>query len=82
MLILIFLALLVIIALLAPWLISAFAALFAVVATLFLFGAALTGGVIACKSYARDIDRQQARMEKRVKKITDAANKANSQKGC
>lgn len=81
MLILIFLGLLVIIALLAPWLISAFAALFALVATLFLFGVFLTGGVIACKSYSSNPCRQQARMEKRIKKITDAANKANSQKG-
>lgn len=77
--ILIFLGLLVIIVFLAPWLLSAFATLFALGATLILFGVVLACGVIAWKSFTSDLEWQQARMEKRIKKITDAANKANSQ---
>ena len=82
--VLIFLALLVLIVILAPWLLGVFAALFAlwgviVIPIAICSAVALVVGIWWI-DYNGNFDRQQRRLDKRIKKITDAANRANSQK--
>jgi len=80
--ILIFLALLVIIVLLAPWMLGVLAAVFvaggAAFAVVFVIGAVVLALGVAWITYFSNPARQQARLERRIKKITDAANRANS----
>ncbi|MFG0924702.1 hypothetical protein ACF8SB_03180 [Pseudomonas sp. CJQ_8] len=78
---LILLALLVIIVLIAPWMIAIIAAVVVAGGAAFaIFGiaAALVLGATALwLRHAYDPVKQQERLEKRAKKLTDAANRAN-----
>lgn len=78
---LILLALLVIIVLLAPWVLGILATVFVaggVAFAVFCVGAALLFGVVTLVlRHAYDPVKQQERLEKRAKKLTDAANRAN-----
>lgn len=82
--VLIFLALLVIIVLLAPWLLGVFAAIFAVWGVIVIPVAICSAVALAVGiwwiNYNVNFDRQQKRLEKRIKKITDEANRANARK--
>jgi len=78
---LILLALLVIIGLLAPWMLGLIAAVVvsggAALVVLCVLVALLLGLATLLLRHVYDPEKQQKRYEKRVKKLTDAANRAN-----
>ena len=82
--VLIFIALLIIIVLLAPWMLGVFAGLLAAWGVI-VIPIAVVGGLALVIGlwwidFSGDPNRQQRRLEKRIKKTTDAANKANARK--
>ncbi|WP_458718327.1 hypothetical protein [Pseudomonas gregormendelii] len=82
--VLIFIALLIIIVLLAPWMLGVFAGLLAVWGVI-IIPIAIVGGLVliiglSWIDFSGNPKRQQKRLEKRIKKMTDAANKANARK--
>ncbi|MNJ63208.1 hypothetical protein [Pseudomonas sp. DG56-2] len=77
---LILLALIVIIVLLAPWTLGLFAAAFSVWALIAIIaGACFVIGMLWL-NYSSDPDREQKRLEKRIQRITQEANRANARK--
>lgn len=77
---LIFAALLVIIVLLAPWTLGWLLAAFSVWAVVAVVVAVCGGLAMLWLNYSTDYDREQKRLEKRIKKITEEANRANARR--
>ncbi|WP_342622633.1 hypothetical protein [Pseudomonas alkylphenolica] len=77
---LIFAALLVIMVLLAPWTLGWLLAAFSVWAVVAVIVAVCGGAAMLWLHYSTDYEREQKRLEKRIKKITEEANRANARR--
>lgn len=77
---LIFAALLVIIVLLAPWTLGWLLAAFSVWAVVAVVVAVCGGVAMLWFHYSTDYDREQKRLDRRIKKITEEANRANARR--
>lgn len=77
---LIFAALLVIIVLLAPWTLGWLLAAFSIWAVAAVVVAICAGLAMVWLNYSTDLNREQKRLDRRIKKITDEANRVNARR--